>query len=72
MPGWVGRAVGLDVHRDFCVVGICEGPTVADPTSEFLPKACYRETTATIASPRHKQVFARHRRAGRASRLISG
>jgi transposase len=21
---WVGRAVGLDVHRDFCVVAICE------------------------------------------------
>src|SRR5215213_4055966 len=21
---WVGRAIGLDVHRDFCVVGICE------------------------------------------------
>jgi transposase len=22
--GWVGRAIGLDVHRDFCVVAICE------------------------------------------------
>jgi transposase len=21
---WVGRGIGLDVHRDFCVVGICE------------------------------------------------
>ena len=21
---WAGRAVGLDVHRDFCVVAICE------------------------------------------------
>jgi hypothetical protein len=21
---WVGRGVGLDVHRDFCVVAICE------------------------------------------------
>ena len=21
---WVGRAIGLDVHRDFCVVAICE------------------------------------------------
>jgi transposase len=21
---WVGRAVGLDVHRDFCVIAICE------------------------------------------------
>jgi transposase len=22
--GWAGRAIGLDVHRDFCVVAICE------------------------------------------------
>ena len=21
---WVGRAIGLDVHRDFCVVAVCE------------------------------------------------
>src|SRR5215218_5461159 len=21
---WVGRAIGLNVHRDFCVVAICE------------------------------------------------
>jgi transposase len=21
---WVGRAIGLDVHRDFCVIAICE------------------------------------------------
>ena len=24
LPRWVGRAVGLDVHREFCVVAICE------------------------------------------------
>jgi transposase len=24
LAGWVGRGVGLDVHRDFCVVAICE------------------------------------------------
>ncbi len=24
LAGWVGRAIGLDVHRDFCVVAICE------------------------------------------------
>ena len=24
MRRWVGRAIGLDVHRDFCVVAICE------------------------------------------------
>jgi hypothetical protein len=24
MARWVGRAIGLDVHRDFCVVAICE------------------------------------------------
>jgi transposase len=25
---WVGRGIGLDVHRDFCVVAICEGGRV--------------------------------------------
>ena len=25
---WVGRAIGLDVHRDFCEVAICEGGEV--------------------------------------------
>jgi transposase len=24
LPRWVGRAIGLDVHREFCVVAICE------------------------------------------------
>jgi hypothetical protein len=24
LPRWVGRAIGLDVHRDFCVAAICE------------------------------------------------
>jgi transposase len=24
LPRWVGRAIGLDVHRDFCLVAICE------------------------------------------------
>jgi hypothetical protein len=24
MPRWVGRAIGLDVRREFCVVAICE------------------------------------------------
>jgi transposase len=24
IPRWVGRAIGLDVHRDFCEVAICE------------------------------------------------
>ena len=24
MARWVGRAIGLDVHRDFCEVAICE------------------------------------------------
>jgi transposase len=28
LPRWVGRAVGLDVHRDFCVVAICEDGVV--------------------------------------------
>jgi transposase len=25
---WVGRAIGLDVHREFCMVAICEGGRV--------------------------------------------
>ncbi len=25
---WTGRAVGLDVHRDFCVVAICDAGEV--------------------------------------------
>lgn len=28
---WVGRAIGLDVHRDFCVVAICEDGKVRSP-----------------------------------------
>ncbi|MGH2881330.1 MAG: IS110 family transposase [Solirubrobacteraceae bacterium] len=28
MPRWVGRAVGLDVHREFCEVAICEDGVV--------------------------------------------
>ena len=35
LPRWVGRAIGLDVHRDFCVVAICEdGKTVGGPGAE--------------------------------------
>jgi hypothetical protein len=25
---WTGRAIGLDIHRDFCVVAICEDAQV--------------------------------------------
>jgi transposase len=25
---WVGRAIGLDLHRDFCEIAICEGAVV--------------------------------------------
>ncbi len=28
LPRWVGRAVGLDVHREFCEVAICENGEV--------------------------------------------
>jgi transposase len=28
VSGWSGRAIGLDVHRDFCVVAICEDGVV--------------------------------------------
>ena len=28
LPRWVGRAIGLDVHREFCEVAICENGEV--------------------------------------------
>ena len=28
LVGWIGRAIGLDVHRDFCVIAICEDGVV--------------------------------------------
>ena len=28
VSGWAGRAIGLDVHRDFCVVAVCEDGAV--------------------------------------------
>ncbi len=28
MPRWVGRAIGLDVHREFCEVAMCEDGVV--------------------------------------------
>ena len=28
LPRWVGRAIGLDVHREFCEVAICEDGVV--------------------------------------------
>ena len=28
LPRWVGRAIGLDVHREFCEVAVCEGGVV--------------------------------------------
>jgi hypothetical protein len=34
---WVGRAIGLDVHRDFCVVAICEDGRVKHWRSEPGP-----------------------------------
>jgi hypothetical protein len=28
LPRWVGRAIGLDVHREFCAVALCEDGVV--------------------------------------------
>ena len=47
---WVGRAIGLDVHRDFCVVAICEDGEVALAAGSRArrrvfgcwPRACWR------------------------------
>src|SRR5438094_497690 len=38
LPRWVGRAVGLDVHRDFCVVASCEAIAPAAGPSP-IPRA---------------------------------
>ena len=32
MARWAGRAIGLDVHRDFCVVAICKDGEVRSGT----------------------------------------
>jgi transposase len=45
VSGWVGRAIGLDVHRDFCEVAICEEGRVRSAgrvktTPEALELSC--------------------------------
>jgi transposase len=32
LTSWAGRAIGLDVHRDFCVVAICEDGQIRSGT----------------------------------------
>ena len=48
---WVGRAIGLDVHRDFCVVAICEDGKVRSagrvPSTPEGLLACGREPAAS-------------------------
>ena len=38
---WVGRAIGLDVHRDFCVVAICEDGQVRSAAGSRAPRRDY-------------------------------
>jgi hypothetical protein len=45
LPRWVSRAVGLDVHREFCVVAICEdGVTRSAGRVPCTPDRISRET----------------------------
>jgi hypothetical protein len=50
---WVGRAVGLDVHRDFCGVAICEEGVVRSAgRGPSTPEGLRPETVATsVALP---------------------
>ena len=50
---WVGRAIGLDVHRDFCVVAICEDgqvrsagrvPSTPEGIRDAWRRVCWRLT----------------------------
>jgi hypothetical protein len=41
LPRWVGRGIGLDVHRDFCVVAICgDGVTRSAGRVPSTPAHC--------------------------------
>lgn len=52
---WVGRAIGLDLHRDFCEIAICEDGVVRSAgrvkmTPEGLEaQAASLETTDRVA-----------------------
>ena len=68
MARWVGRAIGLDVHRDFCVVAICEDGVTRSPAraAEQLMRARTRVKNEIHAS------LHRRRRSGRRALICSG
>ena len=50
---WVGRAIGLDVHRDFCVVAICEdGQVRAGARVPSTPEGLALLAESLVASDR--------------------
>jgi len=50
---WVGRAIGLDVHRDFCVVAICEeGKVRSGGRVPSTPEGLATLTESLLASDR--------------------
>jgi transposase len=53
LPRWVGRAIGLDVHRDFCVVAICEdGQVRSAGTVPSTPEGLRTLAESLLASDR--------------------
>jgi hypothetical protein len=63
---WVGRAVGLDVHRDFCEVAICEDARRASFAwvAKRLMPAIYPTTCAPVIGPFPSSRRRRARRSG--------
>src|SRR4051794_1286732 len=50
---WVGRAIGLDVHRDFCVVAICEdGQVRTGPRVPSTPEGLMLLAQSLLSSDR--------------------
>jgi hypothetical protein len=50
---WVGRAIGLDVHRDFCVVAICvDGEVRAAGRVPSTPEGLRLLAESLVASDR--------------------
>ena len=53
MPRWVGRAIGLDVHREFCEVAICEdGKTRSAGRVPATPEGITALAESLVASDR--------------------
>ena len=55
---WVGRAIGLDVHRDFCEVAICEdGDVRSAGRVPATPEGVSSLADSLLASDRVKKAY---------------